>query len=455
MESSSDRATSLAASPGGRKRGSVSAASLSSIHSLSADLLCISFSRLDPSELVRCAAVCKLWKKIIYSSTLMRDLYDKVRLHNKSSSNVFVPVEASMKSYFENLALEQHRLSFLRSSAEVNQWRGHSLRISLCRLRRGLILSGAEDKVMRLWSVESCKCLKEYSNLNKNAIIDYDFDENKIVGLTGSQICIWALKSRKGIFRSHEGIFTRGICMGYIDPEAVVGCDDGRARVFDMYSGRCTRIIRMHGAPVSCLALTEDQLVLGGSTFGTVTVSDLSSGEQLASLKSSFSHTGMKSLCFNTHSHLLYAGSTAGYVHCWDLRTLRSVWETRVSPNVIYSIHHLPSDPSTLAVGGLDGILRILNQTTGEILSCFIMNPSTKLDGSTSSSSPLQTKIKASAISPDTEIHRIPRSQRPPITCLAVGLKKIVTAHNEKYLSLWRFHQSLEGIVDNVPVVSL
>ncbi|KAH0466480.1 hypothetical protein IEQ34_003718 [Dendrobium chrysotoxum] len=264
-----------------------------------------------------------------------------------------------------------------------------------------------------------------------------------IVGLTDSQICIWALKSGKGIFRSHEGIFTRGICMGYIDPEAVVGCDDGSARVFDMYSGRCTRIIRMHGAPVSCLALTEDQLVFGGSNFGTVTVADFSTGEQLASLKSSFSHTGMKSLCFSTHSYLLYGGSTSGYVHCWDLRTFRPLWETRVSPNVIYSMHHLACDSSTLAVGGLDGILRILNQNTGETLSRFILNPSTKLVGSTSTSSPFKMKIKAKAISSDIEIHNIPRNQRPPITCLAVGLKKIVTAHNEKYLSLWRFHQSL------------
>ncbi|XP_020589015.1 F-box/WD-40 repeat-containing protein At3g52030 [Phalaenopsis equestris] len=449
MESSSRSVTRSAASHGGGKRGPVSSAPSSSIHSLSADLLGFCFSRLDPSELVRCAVVCKLWNKIIYSSTLMRDLYEKISLHGRSSSNLSVPVEASMKRYFEKLALEQHRLSFLGSSSEVHQWRGHSSRIDLCRLRRGLILSGAEDKVMRLWSAESCKCLKEYFNLNKDAMVDYDFDENKIVGLTGSQICIWTLVSGKGIFRSHEGIFSRGICMGYIDPEAVVGCDDGRAHVFDMYSGRCTRIIRMHGAPVSCLALTEDQLVLGGSNFGTVTVADLSTGEQLALLKSSFSNTGMKSLCFNSHSYLLYAGSTAGYVHCWDLRTQRSLWETRVSPNVIYSMRHLVTDSSTLAVGGLDGVLRILNQSTGEILSCFIMDPCTKLDGSSVSRSPLKIKMKGITIPADTEIHRIPRDRRPPITCLGVGLRKIVTAHNEKYLRLWRFHHSLDGIVNN------
>lgn len=30
----------------------------------------------------------------------------------------------------------------------------------------------------------------------------------------------------------------------YFDPEAVVGCEDGTARVFDMYSRKCSQIIR-------------------------------------------------------------------------------------------------------------------------------------------------------------------------------------------------------------------
>lgn len=34
-------------------------------------------------------------------------------------------------------------------------------------------------------------------------------------------------------------------CCSYIDPEAVVGCEDGTARVFDMYSRKCSQIIRL------------------------------------------------------------------------------------------------------------------------------------------------------------------------------------------------------------------
>lgn len=30
----------------------------------------------------------------------------------------------------------------------------------------------------------------------------------------------------------------------YVDPEAVIGCEDGRARVFDMYGRKWSRIIK-------------------------------------------------------------------------------------------------------------------------------------------------------------------------------------------------------------------
>ncbi|KAG0461083.1 hypothetical protein HPP92_021380 [Vanilla planifolia] len=423
----------------GGKRGRASAVSTFSVHNLGADVLCIIFSHLDPGELVRCAAVCKMWNNIIFTSTLMRDLYDKIILHTRLFANHSNSTETPMK-FFERLALEQHKASLIGNSAEVYQWNVHSSRISLCRMKRGLILSGAEDKVMRLWSAESFKCLNEYHNLSKNSLVDFDFDENKIVGLTKSQICIWTLKSGKGIFCSRQGIFSQGICMRYMDPEAVVGCDDGRAHVFDMYSGRCTRIIWMHGAPISCLALSEDQLVFGGSNFGTVAMADLSTGEQVFLLKSACSYSALKCLCLN--SHLLFAGSIGGYAHCWDLRTLKPLWERRVSPNVLYSMHHLANDTSTLAVAGLDGVLRIMDQSTGEVLSSLIMEPSVEPDGLSANGSGFNSIRKAKAVSTDVQIHSIPRLQRPPITSLAVGLRKIVTAHNETYLSMWRFNQS-------------
>nr|XP_019708543.1 F-box/WD-40 repeat-containing protein At3g52030 isoform X2 [Elaeis guineensis] len=284
MEASSSRHRSVAPRPAsGRSR--------SSIHSLGTDLICAIFARLDHFELVRCSVVCKPWNNVIYQSSLMRDRYYKKNPHIRNSSNISIPPETSMKIYLEEMAMEQHRLALTSGSAEVHQWTGHPVRVNICRMKRGVILTGVGDKVLRLWSAESCKYLDEYSLPDMEPLVDCDFDENKVVGMTSAQLCIWRRSGQRSRFQFREAIFRHGLCMRYTDPEAVIGCDDGRAHIFDMYSGSCSRIIRMHSGPVTCLA-TDDQLILGGSTFGSITVADLSSGEGLGVLKSSFSPTG-------------------------------------------------------------------------------------------------------------------------------------------------------------------
>ncbi|KAK3223870.1 hypothetical protein Dsin_010895 [Dipteronia sinensis] len=74
----------------------------------------------------------------------------------------------------------------------------------------------------------------------------------------------------------------------------LIGCDDGTARVFDMYSRKCSRIIsrKMHGASVTCLSLSEDHLIISGSSLGSITISGLFSDRKVATLRSTES-TGL------------------------------------------------------------------------------------------------------------------------------------------------------------------
>ena len=52
---------------------------------------------------------------------------------------------------------------------------------------------------------------------------------------------------------------------------------------------------------------------------------------------------------------------------------MKSLWETRISSNVLYSLHHLRNDKLTLVVGVIDGVLRVFNQNTGEVLSSCVI----------------------------------------------------------------------------------
>lgn len=400
------------------------------------DILCIIFSSLDLFDLVRCSVVCKSWNAAINKSKLLQVFYLKQKeMGFVSFSNRSTSTKHSLNMYLEDIAMERHRLALTEGLVDVDQWRGHSVGVNQCRMKRGLLLTGVGDKVIRLWSLENYKCVEEYSTPDAAPLVDFDFDESKIVGLLGTRICIWRRNGTRSIFPSCEGTFSKGLRMRYFDPEAVVGCEDGTARVFDMYSRKCSRIIRMHAGPVTCLCLSEDQLILSGSSLGTISISGLSSDQQIAKLRSRDS-TDLRALCFNPRSHLVFAGSSAGNMSCWDLRTMRILWENRVSPNVLYSIQHLQNDSSTLVVGGIDGILRILNQNTGEVVSRMILEGN--ISGSRDKIGVVE-RMKGRRLAEDTHIDSIPRTGRSPITCLAVGMKKVVTTHNWKNIRMWKF----------------
>ncbi|MCD7446726.1 hypothetical protein HAX54_015630 [Datura stramonium] len=256
---------------------------------LSHDVLCIIFSFLDLVQLIRCSAVSTSWRKAVYKLKLHQTEYFKQQHSDPNGLNDASFSQRSLSEQAEQLAMERHRLALQRCPADVFQWKGHSVGVNQCRMKMGKVLTGVGDKVMRLWSAESCKCLDEYFLVDRAPLIDFDFDESKVVGLVGTRICIWNRMETRNVFSSRENLFTKGLCMRYVDPEAVIGCEDGKVRVFDLYSRKCSQIIKMHEGPVTCLAFTDDQLLVSGSSLGTLSLSDLSSDQRVVLLGSTYS----------------------------------------------------------------------------------------------------------------------------------------------------------------------
>ncbi|KDP43603.1 hypothetical protein JCGZ_16890 [Jatropha curcas] len=174
------------------------------IQFLEHDILCIIFSVLDLFDLVRCSAVCKSWNTIIKESKLLQALYLKQQKDNYVGiSNIDSGSERTLNMYFEELAMKHHRQSLVQaSSVDIDQWKGHSLGVDQCRMKMGLLLTGVGDKVMRLWSLETYNCMEEYSIQDASPLIDFDFDESKIVGLVGTRICLWRRNGKMSTFPS-------------------------------------------------------------------------------------------------------------------------------------------------------------------------------------------------------------------------------------------------------------
>lgn len=117
---------------------------------------------------------------------------------------------------------------------------------------------------------------------------------------------------------------------------------------------------------------------------------------------------------------------------------MRSVWQTRVSPNVIYSMNHLRDHTSTLAVGGIDGVLRVVDEISGKVLSSCVLNQNTSGSICAEASNKLSRK-KGQRIAEDARLELMPKASRPSINCLAVGFQKVVTTNDDNYIRVWKF----------------
>ncbi|CDY29057.1 BnaC07g32630D [Brassica napus] len=145
-----------------------------SIESLDADILCMIFSFLDLFDLVHCTVVCNSWHAVIKKLKLLQSSCRK--MHQLGSTSLEQPREIDV----EDFAMKHHKMALLRGRIEIERWEAHSHRFSQCRMKKGLLLTGVGDKVMRLWSLDSYKCMEEYSLPDAASLVDFDFDESKV-----------------------------------------------------------------------------------------------------------------------------------------------------------------------------------------------------------------------------------------------------------------------------------
>nr|GLL40931.1 hypothetical protein COLO4_12334 [Ipomoea trifida] len=206
------------------------------IQDLSDDSLGMIFSFLDLTGVIRCSVVCSSWRKVIHRQ------YQQLQKNDPDDhSQLSLPTRS-----FNEIAMLAHRIAFEDTPAKVFQWRGHSVGVNQCRMKMGHFLTGVGDKV---------------------------------VGLVGTRICIWSRTETRSILSSRDALFPKGLCMRYVDPEAAIGCEDGKVRIFDL----------MHDAPVTCLSFSDDQLLFSGSSQGrSIALLDLSSGQQVSLLGSTY-----------------------------------------------------------------------------------------------------------------------------------------------------------------------
>ncbi|HSK72972.1 MAG TPA: DUF4365 domain-containing protein, partial [Pyrinomonadaceae bacterium] len=155
------------------------------------------------------------------------------------------------------------------------------------------IISGSFDETIRIWDLDSGRCLKT---------------------LKGHTSAIW---------------------VATITPDGkqiISGSFDDTIRIWDLHSGRCIKTLEGHTAAVLAVTITPDgRQIISGSNDGTIRIWDLDSGHCLKTLEGH--HGAVLTVTITPESKQIISGSTDRTISIWDFPEL----ETSVSPSKLYT----------------------------------------------------------------------------------------------------------------------
>lgn len=143
-----------------------------------------------------------------------------------------------------------------------------------------IAVSGSEDKTIRVWDIETGKCLK---------ILEGHTGEINAVSLTPD---------------------------GRI---AISGSSDETLRIWDIDSGQCSKILYGHSKSVQCVDITPDvRLAVSGSRDETIRIWDISKGQCKKVIKAL---SGISSLRMTADGAFVIVGDEKGTANILDLRS--------------------------------------------------------------------------------------------------------------------------------------
>eukprot|EP01132_Coremiostelium_polycephalum_P004762 gene4762-5941_t len=354
-----------------------------SISSIPRVLLIHIFKYLSPPSSISIGLVCKQWKNIFDDE----DLWVKYCLHNginHKDQNLL-----TWKSTFINV-LKEKKLWFSNKIYQTTL-KGHSKCIYCIKLVDQYILSGGDDKKLKVWDSTSKKGKHLFSlKGHTGSVKSVDCQSNFARIFTSSSdftARIWNVKTKKSLFTytgHHEAVtsinflgdvegkvltssldktlqiwdaetgstlstmtgHTKGIYGVRYEKNSVVGSGgvavsvsaDWTARVWDTRTSQSVRIFNEHEDDVTCVSIYDSKVVTG-SGDGTIRLWDLGTGKTISTFIPQETQEKLWVWCLQMDQYKLISSGKGGVIRIWDLynnqscRTIGGHHETVFSLN--------------------------------------------------------------------------------------------------------------------------
>ncbi|KXN90325.1 F-box/WD repeat-containing protein 7 [Leucoagaricus sp. SymC.cos] len=224
-----------------------------------------------------------------------------------------------------------------------------------------LVVSGACDKVLRVWDIKTGYCIYILSG-HTATIRCLRVLHNRPIAVSGSRdgtVRVWDIQ-RGRVLRVLLGHRHSVRCLDVCGNRIVSGSYDTTCRVWDVDTGECLHILRGHYHEIYSVAFDGVRIASGGLDT-TVRVWDAQTGDCVALLQG---HTAL--VCqVQLSPNILATGGSDGRVITFDLSKYTVLHRIAAHDS---SVTSLQFDQNFLVTGGNDGRTRLYDTTTGSYI---------------------------------------------------------------------------------------
>jgi len=186
-----------------------------------------------------------------------------------------------------------------------------------------LAFSCSDDRMVRLWDVETGSCLRVLEG-HTDIVRRVAWSPDQRCALSGSKdktMRLWDVKTGRclRVFEGHtDGVY--GVAWSDDQRCALSGAGDNTMRLWDLETGRCLRVFDGHtGAVNSVIWNAGERRILSTSWDLTVRLWDVSTGQCLRVLEG---HTGLvRGVAWSPDRHYALSASWDTTVRLWDVET--------------------------------------------------------------------------------------------------------------------------------------